>query len=345
MHRIKRISIRSPRPRGRAALAAGYAERLGGLEVDQQFKFVWRLHRQVCRVLALENAINIAGGAPVLVKNVRPVADQASGGDPVSGSVDRRQSVPGGEHDDQITIKDGPWGCRHDQAAIWGTRKCGDVALDLAGLAQVNRAYLQPERGCSGLDGAELPDPGGYGGIPQRGHARDTRRDLLEQFEPFPAQAVFKHQEAGGVATRPRQARNETSADGINDKHEHNRHGSGHIEQWRGGRRARSGQDDIRRECSQFGRVLAKQIGIGRGPAEIDPHIAAIDPAQLFQPLQKRARTGLIFRIIRSAGHKQANAPDPLGLLRARGKRPYCRRHTTEKCDELAPLHSITSSA
>jgi hypothetical protein len=41
--------------------------------------------------------------------------------------------------------------------------------------------------GSRGLDGAELANPGGYGGIPKDGHSFDPRRDLLEHLEPFPA--------------------------------------------------------------------------------------------------------------------------------------------------------------
>ena len=40
------------------------AERLGGLEVDDQFVLGRRLHRQVGRLLALEDAVDIAGRAP-----------------------------------------------------------------------------------------------------------------------------------------------------------------------------------------------------------------------------------------------------------------------------------------
>jgi hypothetical protein len=41
--------------------------------------------------------------------------------------------------------------------------------------------------------------------------------------------------------------------------------------------------------------------------------------------------------------HQHADAPHALALLRPRHERPPCR--TTEQRDELAPLHSITSSA
>ena len=43
------------------------AERLGGLEIDHEFVLGRCLHRKVCGLLALEDAINIAGRAPKLI--------------------------------------------------------------------------------------------------------------------------------------------------------------------------------------------------------------------------------------------------------------------------------------
>ena len=83
---------------------------------------------------------------------------------------------------------------RHDQAAIAGARECRHGALDFGRVAHVDRAQLHPKRRRHGLDRAELPDPGGDGRIPQDRHPRHARRDLLEQFQPFPAQAVFEHE-------------------------------------------------------------------------------------------------------------------------------------------------------
>ena len=45
-----------------------------------------------------------------------------------------------------------------------------------------------------------------------------------------------------------------------------------------------------------------------------------------------------------ASAHEHADAPHPLGLLRARRERPR-RRRAAEQRDELAPPHSITSSA
>jgi hypothetical protein len=41
------------------------AERLGSFEVDRQLEPCRRLHREVGRLLALEDAIDVAGRAPV----------------------------------------------------------------------------------------------------------------------------------------------------------------------------------------------------------------------------------------------------------------------------------------
>ena len=54
------------------------AERLGGLEVDDQLVLGRRLHRQVGRLLALEDAIDVAGRAPVLIGQIGPIGDQAA---------------------------------------------------------------------------------------------------------------------------------------------------------------------------------------------------------------------------------------------------------------------------
>jgi hypothetical protein len=56
--------------------------------------------------------------------------------------------------------------------------------------------------------------------IPKNGHSSHPRRDLLEHLQPFAAQAVFEHQEAGDIAARARQARNEADADRVDDNHE-----------------------------------------------------------------------------------------------------------------------------
>jgi hypothetical protein len=50
--------------------------------------------------------------------------------------------------------------------------------------------------------------------------------DLLEQLQPFPAQAVFKREEAGDIAAGAREALNKASADRIGGLGKHNWNGA-----------------------------------------------------------------------------------------------------------------------
>src|SRR5262245_32869556 len=51
------------------------AERLGSLDVDRQLVLGRRLHRQVGGLLALEDAIDVAGSAAELVEDIRTIRD------------------------------------------------------------------------------------------------------------------------------------------------------------------------------------------------------------------------------------------------------------------------------
>ena len=70
---------------------------LAVLRLIDQLVLGRRLHRQVGRLLALEDAIDVAGRAPVLVDQVGPIGDQAAGCDEVAEGIDRGQPVPGRE--------------------------------------------------------------------------------------------------------------------------------------------------------------------------------------------------------------------------------------------------------
>src|SRR5215469_1211808 len=73
----------------------GEAECFGSLEVDDQLDSGRRLHRKIGRLLAFEDAIDIAGRTTILVEIVRPVRDQAAIGGFVTVRVDRGQLWPG----------------------------------------------------------------------------------------------------------------------------------------------------------------------------------------------------------------------------------------------------------
>ena len=96
------------------------------------------------------------------------------------------------------------------------------------------------------------------------------------------------------------------------------------------------GQNDVRRERQKLLGISLKTTGVARCPAVVDPHVAAVGPAQLLQPLQERRDAGLSFRIVGGEVHEHADAPHPLALLRARRERPGCRR-AAERTKKFSP--------
>src|SRR5260370_27430447 len=101
-------------------------------------------------------------------------------------------------------------------------------------------------------------------------------------------------------------------------------------------------EDHIGLQRDQFFRDYLR-LRPGWRKVSVDADIAAFRPSTLFQPLPECREASLRFRIVLGEPHQHADAPHPDGLLRARAKRPGCR--AAEKRDELAPFHSITSSA
>ena len=78
-------------------LRNGEAQCFGSLEIDYKLVLRGRLHREIAGLLALENAIDIAGRAPELVGKIWSVGDQATirGAEAVVG--DGRQLIAGDE--------------------------------------------------------------------------------------------------------------------------------------------------------------------------------------------------------------------------------------------------------
>src|SRR6516225_3335730 len=72
-------------------------------------------------------------------------------------------------------------------------------------------------------------------------------------------------------------------------------------------------------------------------------NIASFLPTQLLQSLPQRRDLSLCRRIGLGIPHQNTDTSHPVSLLGARCEWPS--NHTAEKRDELAPPHSITSSA
>src|SRR5262245_10389345 len=89
--------------------------------------------------------------------------------------------------------------------------------------------------------------------------------------------------------------------------------------------------------------MSAANVDTARGPADVKARIAAVGPTQFRQPLDESGELSPPPRIALVRTQEHADAAHLLRLLRARRERP--RRRAADDLDELAPLHSITSSA
>src|SRR5262249_11223156 len=103
--------------------------------------------------------------------------------------------------------------------------------------------------------------------------------------------------------------------------------------------------NDVWRERYEFLCVSAQKIAITCAPkALIELDVAPFGPAQLLQRLPQHRIAGSSVRIGFVDARNHTNAPRPLALLRPRRERPH-RHRAAEQRYELAPSHSITSSA
>ena len=122
--------------------------------------------------------------------------------------------------------------------------------------------------------------------FPDYTDARDLRCDLLEQFKPFAGQRKFELGKPGDVTAGTRDAPDEAGPDRVDGLGHHDRHGAGRLLQG-ARRRPDAGDDHVRPERDQVGRVLAQARQIAAAPAHVDPQVAADRPARLLQALRE----------------------------------------------------------
>src|SRR5262249_58474798 len=93
------------------------AECFGRFEIERQYVLGRCLHCQVRRLLALEDAIDVAGRLPELLDEIRPIRHQAAASDEEAFPVDRRQFMPSRQREDELAMsaREGVWG--NDQTA------------------------------------------------------------------------------------------------------------------------------------------------------------------------------------------------------------------------------------
>src|SRR5262249_41086954 len=95
--------------------------------------------------------------------------------------------------------------------------------------------------------------------------------------------------------------------------------------------------NDVWRQRDQLLSIFVIVFEIGCGKAMINPHIVAVGPAQLLQPMLECREAYLLVLIVHGRGREHADTAHALRLLRARRERPC--RHAAEQRDERASPH------
>src|SRR5262249_26373161 len=108
-----------------------YAERFGRLHIEHGLVFHRPLHGKVGRLLAPQDAVDIAGCEAKLFELIGGVRDQSAGRDEYAGGIDRRQTVARRETDDQLAVEARKTTRRDGQAGISIAGNCRDATLDL----------------------------------------------------------------------------------------------------------------------------------------------------------------------------------------------------------------------
>src|SRR6516165_9535481 len=108
------------------------AERLGGLQVDDQFVFSRCLYRDIARLKTAQNAIDVSDGATPSVYRVGSVREQAAVSDKVKFRIDRRCLVSRRRQYDRRPMHGHEYIRHDDKAASRLAAKSVDGRFDLS---------------------------------------------------------------------------------------------------------------------------------------------------------------------------------------------------------------------
>ena len=107
----------------------------------------------------------------------------------------------------------------------------------------------------------------------------------MQQIDPLAGKVSCLHRQTGDIAAWPRQACDQTAADGVGRQRKNDGDDRRCRFQCRHGRYG--GNDDVDRAPDEFGCDLGIALGACLRPAVLDRYGAALDPAECTQPLLK----------------------------------------------------------
>src|SRR5262249_27631250 len=209
----------------------------------------------------------------------------------------------------------------------------GGLELDARAHAYRDDRHTQPR--CRSLYLFELEDIGGVVRIPEKGHARDGWNGQFEKLQPLGTDVRTNDAVAGDISSRSGEAWHEPGAYGIADRdHDDGNRGGGLLGRKSCGRAV--GRNDVHRATNERRRGLGESLGHSVARRIVEGDVLAFEVTEIAQPVTEGVPPGRVIN--------DADARDLPRLLRPRRERPR-RSCAAEQRDEIAPLHSITSSA
>ena len=177
---------------------------LGGGQIDYELELDRLLDRQLGRLRAAQNPVNIIGGAPELVRKVYSIGHQASRFDVIAGAVHRQQSSAQRQRINANAVgiyERISWDIKRVRAArerlkrgrnIFGTPNFEDGGIEtLNARCLVNSGHVQQVSGIAG--------------IAYNCQSTQTGLSLEQDFDTFGSKICGLARQAGEVAARARQ--------------------------------------------------------------------------------------------------------------------------------------------
>src|SRR5215831_3929736 len=124
------------------------AERLRGLEVDDQLEFGRHQHGQVGRFFALEDAARVNTGLAKGIRKAGAVADEAAGRGEFAPRIHCRYSVVFSKSHEPFAPASEEWGGDNNDCVGPQLRESGKATVELAFDAGLNNVDFLPEGGC-----------------------------------------------------------------------------------------------------------------------------------------------------------------------------------------------------
>src|SRR5262249_3329182 len=306
-------------------------ERLGSLEVDQEFKFGGLHDREVRRPLALENATCVDATLAKCVTGVGTIRHQAAGQGKLALNSHGREMIASSECDDLIqSAEQKRVGGNGERAGfLLDESRKGDLQVAIGGGSE-HKDWLVESARC-GLHVIRLALGIGVIRVQKDRDYTHLWDHLTQQLQPLMFERNLQEVNAGDVAAGPVVTGNKTKLDRIATVHEDdwNSRGrclSGHSRDDAAGRKDHGNATSNQLVCS-----LRQPIEVAILPPVVDRDVAPLNIARFMEAGLEADHAGSV-ACWRSTAEEPNHRHRGL-LLRAGRERP--RRSAAEQRDEL----------